>query len=108
MLRQLFTDTVSLYTDDEKLIQALWNELEKNYTSSTRFYHTLAHLEDLVKDLTTVKALTVDRHTVVFSTFYHDAVYNTLKQKNEEKSAALATKRLAEIHYPDIKIKRCA
>jgi predicted metal-dependent HD superfamily phosphohydrolase len=40
--------------------------------------------------------------------FYHDIIYNTLKTNNQEKSAALAMKRLKAITVNDKVIRKCA
>jgi predicted metal-dependent HD superfamily phosphohydrolase len=108
LLHGLFTEIISRYTGDKKLIEDLWLEIETSYTSARRYYHNFDHLEHLVNELTTVKALVSDWDTLLWSVFYHDVVYNTLKQNNEEKSAALAKKRLSSIHYPSSKISLCA
>lgn len=108
MLHGLFTELASRYTSDKKLVADLWHEIEISYTSARRYYHNFDHLGHLVNELTTVRTLVSDWDTVLWSVFYHDVVYNTLNQNNEEKSAALAKKRLSSIHYPSSKITLCA
>lgn len=43
----------------------------------------------------------------MFSLFYHDIIYNTLRTDNEERSAELAVKRLNQIAAPPDLIKHC-
>jgi predicted metal-dependent HD superfamily phosphohydrolase len=48
-----------------------------------------------------------DPDTVLFSIFYHDIIYQTTQGDNEEKSAALATDRLALLNVSTEKISKC-
>jgi predicted metal-dependent HD superfamily phosphohydrolase len=107
MLKEIFIELASTYSKDESLIISLWNEIEKKYNSRKRHYHTLTHLEKLIEQLQACKTGIADWHTVLFSVFYHDIVYNALKGDNEEKSAELAVKRLAQVDFPEDKIDTC-
>ena len=53
-----------------------------------------------MEQLTTVKTEIASWDAILFSLYYHDIVYNTLKTDNEEKSAELAEKRMKEILVP--------
>jgi predicted metal-dependent HD superfamily phosphohydrolase len=107
VLQQLFIETATKYTTDNKLVEGLWAEIENHYSGKKRYYHNLSHLQNLLTQLTIAKSNIQDWDAIVFSLFYHDIVYNTLKQDNEEKSAELAGKRLAEMHVPEEKITKC-
>jgi predicted metal-dependent HD superfamily phosphohydrolase len=107
LLRELFTDVALKYTDNENLIIALWNEIEKSYSAPGRFYHNAGHLRHLTGELTQVKDQIADWDTIVLSVFYHDIVYNTRRQNNEEESAALARERLSSFGYPPVKTASC-
>lgn len=106
MLRQTFIELLLNYTTDHKAIDVLWDELEHLYGSRDRHYHNLSHLEYMLHELIAVKGNITAWHTVLFSLFYHDAVYNVLRSDNEEKSAALAETRLGGIVPADI-LKNC-
>src|SRR4051812_46555461 len=75
----------------------LWIELEKAYSVKGRHYHTLEHLDNLFTQLSEIQTQLNDRNAVLFSLFYHDAVYNVLRSDNEEKSALLAEKRMKQM-----------
>jgi predicted metal-dependent HD superfamily phosphohydrolase len=47
-----------------------------------------------------------DRDSVAFAIWFHDAVYNTRRTDNEEKSAELAASVLADLQVPDEEISR--
>lgn len=101
MLEELFVETAGNYAGDAALISGSWAEIEKNYSGRKRFYHSLAHLENLLQQLLPVKPEIRNWDAVVFALYYHDAVYDTLKSDNEEKSAGLAEKRLKQLAVPD-------
>ena len=107
MLIDIFFELTKKYTDNLPLIHELWNEIDKKYSESSRHYHTLSHLENLIFQLKEIKNKIVDWDTVLFAIFYHDIVYKSTKSSNEEKSAELAAKRLYETNFPQHKISKC-
>ena len=107
MLKETFIGLVTNYTDNDSLTNELWTEIEKNYTSKKRQYHTLQHLDNLLTQLTEVKDEIQNWNTVLFTLYYHDIIYNSLKSDNEEKSAELAEKRLKQISVSIDTIELC-
>ncbi len=107
MLKQVFEDLLKDFTPDVKLIDKLWKEIEKAYGERGRHYHNLLHLENLYQELNAVKPSVRHWDVMMLSLFYHDVVYNTLSQDNEEKSAALAQKRLQSLNVTVHKIELC-
>lgn len=95
------------YTDDISLINDLWTEIEVHYTDKKRFYHNLSHLNNLLFQLLQVKDKIENWETILFTLFYHDIVYNSLKSDNEERSAKLAEKRMKQINVPTEFIEKC-
>lgn len=108
MLAKEFAEAVSRYSHDTVLAGKLWDEIEKSYTAKKRYYHNQSHLENLLKELSSVKEFIEDWDSIIFSIAYHDIVYNTLQKDNEEQSAAKAEQRLAEIAFPIERIRKCS
>lgn len=108
MLKQTFINLLTTYTNDHRLIQRLWLEIEKSYTHKKRYYHTFQHLESMLQQLDEVKNKIQTWDAVLFSLFYHDIVYNTLRSDNETKSAETAEKRMKEIAAPLNIIEACS
>jgi len=100
MLKESFITLLKNYTSDINLVHKYWHELEGAYSQKGRHYHTLAHLEKMLVELNNIKAKIQDWDTVLFSLYYHDAVYNVLKSDNEEQSAEFAQTRLKAIDVP--------
>lgn len=107
MLRNLFHQLTFRYTDNEKLANQLWDEIENAYTSPQRYYHTLHHLQSVLHFLNPVKREVTDWDVVLFSVFYHDFVYDILSAENELQSAEIAAHRLALLNFPLQRIECC-
>lgn len=107
MLKGTFIELLTKHTDNDSLKKELWTEIEKNYSSKKRHYHTLEHLDNLFSQLTDVKSEIQNWETVLFTLFYHDIIYNSIKSDNEEKSAEFAEKRMKQISVSNDKIELC-
>lgn len=107
MLKETFEQLAGSYSDNRELIKQTWQELEHLYSGKGRYYHTLLHLEHLLAQLSEVKPLISDWNTMLFTLFYHDMIYNVKKSDNEEQSALLAEKRLAQLQVPASQIRKC-
>lgn len=75
-------------------IDAMWAEIEKQYSARSRHYHTLTHLDNMILQLQEVKPAIEHWDAIVLAVAYHDIVYNPLRSNNEERSAAIAVERL--------------
>lgn len=107
MLKEIFIELLTKYTDNDRVKNELWTEIEKNYSSKKRQYHTLQHLNHLLSQLTEVKSEIQNWETMLFTLFYHDIIYNSIKLDNEEKSAEFAVKRMKQISVSNDKIAQC-
>ena len=70
-------------------------ELISAYTAPDRHYHDLRHIEALLRLADASAAAIADRDVVEAAIWFHDAIYDTRRSDNEERSAALAMARLA-------------
>jgi len=71
-------------------------ELVSAYTAPGRYYHDLRHIETLVGLADARADVIADRDAVEAAIWFHDAIYDTRRNDNEERSAALAAARLAD------------
>ncbi len=106
MIQTEFITSCTNYTDKTHS-ELLWHEVEQAYSSKSRHYHTLAHLENLLIQLKPLKTQFKNWDTIIFAIAYHDVVYNVLKNNNEAKSADFAEKRLQSISFPVEQIEEC-
>ncbi|MEQ8530649.1 MAG: hypothetical protein RIB86_02275 [Imperialibacter sp.] len=106
-IRQIWHDLAIAYSQDQVLIDKLWQEIENAYLSSGRHYHNLNHIEYMVGLATAHKSQIAAFDALLFSIFYHDFAYNALRNDNEEKSAVAANDALRMLGVPEEKIERC-
>lgn len=65
-------------------------ELVKAYSSPDRFYHNLKHIEDCLFIFDQTKFLAAHPEEVELAIWFHDAIYDTRRNDNEQKSAEWA------------------
>lgn len=106
-IQAIFTSVVLRHTNESKLINQLWQEIEAAYYDDTRYYHTMKHLLFVYNELLQVRKNIRDWDSVLFALFYHDIIYIPTRPDNELKSAELAKDRLESIHLPLIQIEKC-
>lgn len=70
--------------------QDVFEELLRAYSASDRFYHNLTHIEDCLAVFDQTKALAAHAEEVELAIWFHDAVYDTRRNDNEQKSAEWA------------------
>jgi predicted metal-dependent HD superfamily phosphohydrolase len=108
LLIDTYTQLAQPFTDNGALVQRHWQQLQKNYGSRKRHYHNLRHIEDLLAHIEWARPQINDYPATLFAVFYHDAVYNVLKQDNEQKSAELAIAHLSQMGVPLAIQQQCA
>lgn len=85
-------------------------KLEKNYSSDKRYYHTFNHIVavlNISQKLCKAYELNQEESTIVeLAVWFHDVVYDTHAQDNEERSAEFAEKMLKKFKLPQAMIER--
>lgn len=71
-------------------IQNHWAYLSKAYSKSSRHYHNLEHLEDMIRNFFHYQKEIESPIEMQLAIFYHDVIYKVTRKDNEEKSAELA------------------
>lgn len=107
MLKDTFLKLLKNYTEDTRLVNECWMEIELQYSTKKRHYHTLSHLDNLLQQLIEVKSNINNWETILFTLYYHDIVYKASKSDNEEQSAILAEKRMKQCCVPTTVIDIC-
>jgi predicted metal-dependent HD superfamily phosphohydrolase len=105
-LRIIWYKRLSKYSDNTALINGTFDELLKNYNSGKRYYHDLTHVIDLLKLMEQVNFQMNDEEVMYFAIWFHDAIYDPLKQDNELKSADWAKRILSQTNFPEDKIEK--
>ena len=102
MLKETFINLINKYSDNKEYNTKCWLEIEKAYSSKSRHYHNLDHLENMLVELEKVKTVIEDIDSLLFSIFYHDIVYKATKSDNEYQSALLFEKRISKTSFSQI------
>jgi predicted metal-dependent HD superfamily phosphohydrolase len=107
MLRDHFSTLLLQYNSNSILVNKLWEEIMGCYQAKNRYYHNLGHLQQILEQVLLLRDKIQDWDAILFALFYHDIIYNPRKSDNEEKSAALAIKRMQELAIPETVIENC-
>src|SRR4051812_40963850 len=107
MFETTFKSILTHLTTDQHLINKLWAEIASHYNKSSRHYHNLFHLDNLLSELLIIQDKIDDWQIIIFSIAYHDIIYNTVKKDNEEKSANLAYERLGLLNLTINRREKC-
>jgi predicted metal-dependent HD superfamily phosphohydrolase len=105
-IREVWDQLTGKYSNNMALVDRLYREIERKYTSSRRHYHNLHHIQALLQFCETYAGQLQEPDVVVFSVFYHDIIYNVLRKDNEPRSAVLAVKRLQALGVPADKLEQ--
>lgn len=82
--------------------------LRRCYAEPHRHYHSLAHIEALQRWFAPHRALAREPALIEAAIWFHDAVYNTRRQDNEARSAAMASEELGALGWPAAAAERVA
>ncbi|MHA4845823.1 HD domain-containing protein [Flavitalea antarctica] len=106
MFKSVYISVVTKYLGGDHAEKS-WEEVERKYSKTNRYYHNPKHLESLFFELDPIKNNIDDWEIVIFAIAYHDIIYNVLRQDNEERSAEIATKRLETFGMEKERIDLC-
>lgn len=100
LLKKEWDELVARYAPTDEEVDRAFLVLEQKYTEKHRAYHNLSHVNALLGLSRSINEQIADRNTVAFAIWFHDAVYNTKRTDNEEKSAELAASVLERFRVP--------
>jgi predicted metal-dependent HD superfamily phosphohydrolase len=100
--------TLSSFEVDQVAAEKAFNLLVEAYSSSDRYYHTLKHIYHVLKTIDNLQAYTRNLANVQFAAWFHDVVYDTKAQNNEERSADYACELLSNLGIPPSNITAVA
>jgi predicted metal-dependent HD superfamily phosphohydrolase len=92
--------TLSNFEVDQVAADKAFNLLVEAYCSSDRYYHTLKHIYHVLKIIDNLEAHTINLAAVQLAAWFHDVVYDTKAENNEEKSADYACELLSSFGIP--------
>lgn len=96
-LKQNWEALTASFCADPALRGRIYHELQTRYQEPQRAYHTLAHIQALLELWQEYQAEFQDPLSVGLAIWFHDAIYNPRKGKNELYSARLAKRQLGQM-----------
>ena len=105
-LKIIFFKKMLHYCSDKALIETTFDDLLELYNANNRFYHDLTHVSSLLNRWEDSKLNINDDDVVYLAIWFHDAIFNTWKSDNEEKSAELAVEFLNKTSFPKERIDK--
>lgn len=87
---------------DQSNVSSVYDTIVENYLEPERYYHNLSHIEsmlDKIDEMTRIyKFNTPQSKFIIYcATFFHDIIYDTHSNNNEELSAQLANDLLKKL-----------
>jgi predicted metal-dependent HD superfamily phosphohydrolase len=99
-LKEQWLNLTAQYSTDEPLLLQEFDHLITHYSTINRFYHNLQHIHNLLLLQQQYAEEIKDHDTIGFAIFYHDLVYDVMKNDNEEESALAAGRFLQQTNVP--------
>ena len=96
-LKDQWDDLVSFYISDRFIKENLFEILKTRYSEKSRFYHNLSHVKALLHLFESHPAKIQKPAAIRFSIWFHDVVYDTKRNDNEEESANMASETLGQL-----------
>ncbi|MDY6781633.1 MAG: hypothetical protein SW833_03605 [Cyanobacteriota bacterium] len=78
------------FPSPKEVVDDYFQDLVRRYSTRDRVYHTLAHIRDVLATLEILEKETNNIVTLRFAAWFHDVIYDTRANDNEEKSAEFA------------------
>lgn len=105
MIKETFLNLIRKYSENEDYNLECWNEIENNYSSKSRHYHNLEHLENMLSELSKIQSGVKNLDCLLFAIYYHDIIYKSTKSNNEHQSALTFENRISKTSFD--KLNEC-
>lgn len=103
-LKTRWLDLCLNLSNDEEVKKNVFNSLVTLYSEPHRAYHNLKHVHNLLGWAENCGEKIEDFQTLSFAIWFHDAIYDTRRNDNEEQSANLAVAKLRSLKVSDAQI----
>ena len=82
------------------LSEKVFLDLVIAYSSASRIYHTLDHIQKVLKTIEQMRSLNLNLPTIQLAAWFHDVIYDSITKDNEENSAEYAEVVLSSLKIP--------
>jgi len=99
-LKSSWENLLQSFIVDPRISQKIFFELVTAYSSTGRFYHTLKHIQQILGTIEQMRTLAQNFPAIQLAAWFHDVIYNSKSQNNEERSAEYAVTALTKLKIP--------
>jgi len=101
LLKGNWNAVTSTYTDDEPARDAAFKSIVQRYSAENRAYHNLSHIKALIYLYDEFnRHFSDDNNAILFAIWFHDIIYDTRRNDNEDCSAEFARDALDTLGVP--------
>ncbi|MCC5660412.1 hypothetical protein LC608_26230 [Nostoc sp. XA010] len=93
--------TLQPFGVDQVAAEKAFNDLIAAYSTPGRYYHTLKHIDRVFTTIQILQGYTNNLAAVQLAAWFHDVVYDTQAQDNEQRSADYAFDLLSNLGIPE-------
>ncbi|MEH2009899.1 HD domain-containing protein [Nostoc sp.] len=93
--------TLQPFGVEQVAAEKAFNSLVVAYSTPGRYYHTLKHIDHVLSTIQILQGYTNNLAAVQLAAWFHDVVYNSQAEDNEERSADYAFELLSNLGIPE-------
>ncbi|BDI15131.1 hypothetical protein ANSO36C_09330 [Nostoc cf. commune SO-36] len=93
--------TLQTFGVDHVIAEKSFSDLVTGYSTPGRYYHTLKHIDHVLSTIQILQGYTTNLAAVQLAAWFHDVVYDTEAQDNEQRSADYAFDLLSNLGIPE-------
>lgn len=93
--------TLKPFGVEQVAAEKAFNCLVAAYSTPGRYYHTLKHIDHVLGTIQILQGYTNNLAAVQLAAWFHDVVYNSQAEDNEERSADYALELLSNLGIPE-------
>jgi predicted metal-dependent HD superfamily phosphohydrolase len=101
ILWENWQQTLQPFNVDSEIANNIFFEIVSCYSHPSRYYHNLTHIHVVLNKIEFLQTYIQDLPSVKLAAWFHDIVYDTHAQNNEENSAEYAVATLKKLAIPN-------
>jgi predicted metal-dependent HD superfamily phosphohydrolase len=91
---------LELFGIEQIVAEKTYMQIVEAYSTPSRYYHTLAHIQQVLATIQSLKNQVRDLPAVLFAAWFHDIIYDSQAANNEENSAEYTREFLTLLNIP--------
>jgi predicted metal-dependent HD superfamily phosphohydrolase len=92
--------SLGVWSVDPSQANEKFEEISRRYVEPGRYYHTLAHIQDVLETVECLRVHAKNLNAVRLAAWLHDVIYDSKASENEERSAEYAERLCTGFRIP--------